>query len=130
MKNKRDKLFKNASRTILLILVCILVFPGCLFAASPKSEAVGKPLRIQDSGKLQKAVYALVQKAGLQQNLINDWHQRARLESKKMQAKDQGQNSKAIAAAASKRACQIQLAMARTPEDITIAGCRATGKTR
>jgi len=85
---------------------------------------------MQDHEKLQKAVYALLQKANVQHKLITDWHQRARLENSKMQAKNHGQSTKAIAAAASKRACQIQLAMARTPEDITIPGCRAMGKIR
>jgi hypothetical protein len=130
MKTKTDKLLKNASPIILLILLCILVFPGCLVAAGSKSDVVGKPQRIQDPGKLQKAVYALLQKANVQHKLITDWHERARLESKKMQAKNHGQSTKAMAAAASKRACQIQLAMARTPEDITIPGCSATGKSR
>jgi hypothetical protein len=130
MKEKVDKLFKYASPLILLMLLYILVFPGYLLAAGAKSDIVGKPQRIQDAGKFQKAMYALVQKASVQHKLINEWHQRARLESNKMQAKNQGQTTKVMASAASKRACQIQLAMARSPEDITIPGCRATGKTR
>ncbi len=130
MKNNTDKLFKNASPIIMLILVCILLGSGSLFAASPKSDNTGKPQRIQDSEKLQKVMYALLQKANVQHKLITDWHQRVRLENNKKQAKNHGQSTKAIAAAASKRACQIQLAMARTPEDITIPGCRATGKIR
>ncbi len=130
MENKTDKLFKNASQTIFVILVCILVFTGCSFAAGSKSDIVGKPQRIQDAGKLQKVMHDLVQKAYAQHKQITQWHESARLESKKMQAKNYGQNNKALVATASKRACQIQLAMARTPEDITIPGCRVTGKTR
>lgn len=130
MENKTYKLLNYASPLTLLILLYILVFPGCLFAAGAKSDIVGKPQRIQDPGKLQKAMYALVQKASVQHNLINDWHQRARLENDKKHAKNNAQTTKVMASAATKRACQIQLAMARTPEDITIPGCRATGKTR
>jgi hypothetical protein len=123
-----EKWMTVAPSIILLILSIILTVPALLMAAGSKSD-IGEPQRIQDPVKLQKAVYALLQKANVQHKLITDWHQRARLESKKMQAKNHGQGTKAIAAAASKRACQIQLAMARTPEDITIPGCRATGKT-
>jgi hypothetical protein len=75
-------------------------------------------------------MHALVQKAYVQQKQITQWHERARLESKKMQARNYGQNNKALVATATKRACQIQLAMARTPEDVTIPGCRATQKNR
>jgi hypothetical protein len=125
-----EKWLTIALSIILLIFLIILVVPTLLFAASAKSDILGKPQRIQDPVKLQKAVYALLQKANVQHKLITDWHQRARLESNKIQAKNNGQNNKAPVAAATKRACQIQLAMARTPEDITIPGCRATGKPR
>jgi hypothetical protein len=125
-----EKWMTVAPSIILLILSIILAVPALLIAAGAKSDIVGKPQRIQDAGKLEKAMYALVQKASVQHKLINDWHQRARLESNKMQAKNQGQSTKAMASAASKRACQIQLAMAQSPEDITIPGCRATQKIR
>ena len=125
-----EKVLTIALPVMLLSLLNILAVPTLLIAASAKSDIIGKPQRIQDPVKFQKAVYALLQKANVQHKLITDWHQRARLESNNMQAKNHGQSSKDIAAAASKRACQIQLAMARTPEDITIPGCRATGKNR
>ena len=125
-----EKVLTIALQVMLLSLLNILAVPTLLIAASAKSDIIGKPQRIQDPVKFQKAVYALLQKANVQHKLITDWHQRARLENNKMQAKNHGQSSKDIAAAASKRACQIQLAMARTPEDITIPGCRATGKNR
>jgi len=125
-----EKLLTIALSVMLLSLLNILGVPTLLIAASAKLDIIGKPQRMQDHEKLQKAVYALLQKANVQHKLITDWHQRALLENNKKQAKNHGQSTKAIAAAASKRACQIQLAMARTPEDITIPGCRATGKNR
>ncbi|MGO9122338.1 MAG: hypothetical protein ACLQPD_32590 [Desulfomonilaceae bacterium] len=125
-----EKCLTIALSVMLLILLNVLGVPALLFAVGPKSDIVGKPQRIQDSGKFQKVMYALLQKANVQHKLITDWHQMARLENNKKQAKNHGQSTKAIAAAASKRACQIQLAMARTPEDITVPGCRATDKFR
>ncbi len=106
-----------------------MALPAMSIAAGPKSYIVGKPQKIQDPEKFEKVMHALVQKAYVQHKLITEWHERARSEAKKMQAKNDRQN-KALAAAAAERACQIQLAMARSPEDITIPGCRATPKTR
>ena len=115
----------------IILLICLAsILPAMSIAASLKSDVVGKPQKIHDSEKLQKAMYALVQKAQVQHKLINEWHEKARLEAKKMQAKNNGQNTKPTAAAATRRACQIQLAMERTPEDITIPGCGPTRKTR
>lgn len=124
-----EKLLATASPIILLILVSIFALPAFLIAASAKSDVVGKPQRIQDPQKLQKTMHALLQKAYAQERIINNWHRKARLENAKMEAKKRKENNGAMAAA-SRRACQIQLAMARSPEDITIPGCRPTPKLR
>ena len=130
MNRISTKLLVSASPMILAIcLASILALPAISISASPKSDVVGKPQRIQDPQRLQKAMSALLQKAYAQQKIINNWHRKARLENAKMEAKQRKENNRAMAEA-SRRACQIQLAMARTPEDITIPGCRPTTKSR
>jgi hypothetical protein len=128
MKTMGQKLLTNTSPVILLILISILYFPGFSFATMPKPGPVGKPQRIEDPQRLQNAMRALLQKAYAQQKIINGWHRKARLETARMEAKEREESAKALAAA-SRRACQIQLAMARSPEDITIPGCRFKSKT-
>jgi hypothetical protein len=130
MNKISKKLLVSASPIILPIcLASILALPAISISASPKSDVVGKPQRINDPQRLQKAMSALLQKAYAQQKMINNWHRKARLENAKMEAKKRKEDNRAMAAA-SQRACQIQLAMARTPEDITIPGCRPTPKLR
>gem|GEM_PF-3288057 len=125
-----EKLLVTASPIILPIcLASILALPAISISASPKPDVVGKPQRIQDPQKLQNAMHALLQKAHAQHKIINNWHRKARLETARMEAKKRKESAKALAAA-SRRACQIQLAMARTPEDITIPGCQPTAKSR
>jgi hypothetical protein len=123
-----EKFLKAVSLIILLILVSILALPASLIAAGAKPKEVGKPQRIQNPQKLENAMHTLLQKAYAQQKIINGWHRKARLETARMEAKEREESAKALAAA-SRRACQIQLAMARTPEDITIPGCRFKSKT-
>lgn len=127
MNKKEQELLKSASPAILLILVSILSFPSFSFATGPKPDPVGKPERIQPQ-RLQYVMHALLQKAYAQEKIINNWHRKARLEATKMEAKKRRESAKAMTAA-SRRACQIQLAMVRTPEDITIPGCRPKSRT-
>ena len=129
MKNKGQKLLTNASPVILLILISILFFPGFSFASGAKPSGVGQPYRIQSPQRLQGAMHALLQRAYSQHRIINNWYRKARLAAAKMRAKERKERSRALTAA-SRRACQIQLAMARSPEDITIPGCRPTAKSR
>jgi hypothetical protein len=125
-----EKMMVTASGMILPIcLASILALPAISSAASPKADVVGKPQRIQDPQRLQKAMHALLHKAYAQHRIINDWYRKARLATAKMEAKERKESAKALAKA-SQRACQIQLAMARTPEDITIPGCRPKPKSR
>jgi hypothetical protein len=120
MKTSGQKLLMSASPVILLILVSMLSFPGFSFAAGTKLAMVGKPQRIQDPQRLERAMHALLQKAYSQHRIIDNWYRKARLAAAKAEAKKREETSKALTAA-SKRACQIQLAMARTPEEFTIA---------
>ncbi len=100
-------------------------------ATGPKPSNVGLPQKIQDPEKLQRALYALLQKADVQSKIVNNWHRKARLETAHMEAENRKQDTKVGAvAAASLRACQIQLAVARSQDDITIPGCRFIPKTR
>lgn len=124
-----EKLLKAASLIILLILVSILALPASPIAAGAKPNGVGKPQSIQDPQRLQNAMHALLQRAYAQQKIINDWHGKARLVNAKAQTGKREESNKASGEAASLRACQIQLAMARSPEDITIPGCRLKSKT-
>ncbi len=125
-----EKLLATASPIILFIcLASISALPAISNAADTKLDAIGKPQTIHDPQKLQIAMHALLQKAYAQQKIINGWHRKARLEAAKVEAKKRKESTKVLAAA-SRRACQIQLAMARTPEDITIPGCRPTPKLR
>ncbi len=128
MKTRGQKLLTNASPAILLIVITILSFPGFSFATMPKPGPVGKPERIQPQ-KLQNLMSALLQKAYSQRKVISDWHRKARLAAAKAEANKRKERSRALTAA-SKRACQIQLAMARSPADITIPGCRPNARSR
>ncbi len=125
-----EKMLVTASPMILPIcLASILALPAISSAASSKADVVGKPQRIQDPQKLYNVMSGLLYKAYAQQKIINDWHRKARLEAAKLEAKKRKESAKALAEA-SRRACQIQLAMARTPDDITIPGCRRKSGTR
>jgi hypothetical protein len=111
MKNIAEKLLTNAPPIILLILVSILVLPAFIMATGPKPSNVGLPQKIQDPEKLQRALYALVRKADAQSKIINNWYRKARLKTTRMQAKKTKQDTKAIAAAASRRAFDSLTAM-------------------
>jgi hypothetical protein len=130
MKKKGRKLLMNASPAILLILISILSFPCFSFAAGTKLAMVGKPQRIQDPQRLERAMEGLLNKAYSQHRIINNWYRKAKLAAAKMQAEKSKERSRTLATEASRRACQIQLAMTRTPEDITIPGCRPNAESR
>ena len=111
MNKIAEKLLTNAPPIILLILVSILVLPAFLMATGPKPSNVGLPQKIQDPEKLQRALYALLQKADVQSKMVNNWHRKARLETTQMQAKNRKQDTKAIAAEASRKAFDSLTAM-------------------
>ena len=111
MNKIAEKLLTNAPPIILLILVSILVLPAFIMATGPKPGNVGLPQKIQDPEKLQSAVYALLQKADFQSKIINNWHRKAQLKTAHMEAKNRKQDTKAIAAEASRRAFDSLTAM-------------------
>ena len=111
MNKIAEKLLTNAPPIILLILVSILVLPAFLMATGPKPSNVGLHQKIQDPEKLQRALYALLQKADVQSKIINNWHRKARLETAHTEAKKPKQDTKAIAAEASLRAFDSLTAM-------------------
>ena len=129
MTKIEKKLLTTASLIILLVLVSVPALPASPIAAGAKPNGVGKPISIQDPQRLQQAMYALLQQANAQQKIINDWHRKARLVTAKTQNRKREESNKGSDEAASLRACQIQLAMARTPDDITIPGCRPKSRT-
>jgi len=130
MKSITETLVGKALLTGAIFLLGIFALPANLIAGSSKMDIVGHWRMVQPE-KLQNALHALLQKAQVQNAKMTQWHRKARLEQDKMQAKNREQDTKVGAvAAASLRACQIQLAMARSQDDITIPGCRFIPKTR
>ena len=111
MNKIAEKLLPNAPPIILLILVSILVLPAFIMATGPKPRNVGLPQKIQGPEKLQRALSALVRKADAQSKIMNNWHRKARLKTARMQAKNRKRDTKAIAAAASRRAFDSLTAM-------------------
>ncbi len=122
MKHIAKNLRNTASLILFLILASLLAAPSFSMAARAKADTIGKAQRFKDPQRLQKAIHVLIQKAQTQQRIINDWHRRSRLEAEKARAKNRKVAVKM--SPATTRACHIQLAMARTQEDITIPGCR------
>jgi len=130
MKSITETLVGKALLTGAIFLLGIFALPANLIAGSSKMDIVGQWRMVQPEN-LQNALHALLQKAQVQNAKMTQWHRKARLEQDKMQAKNREQDTKVGAvAAASLRACQIQLAMARSQDDITIPGCRFIPKTR
>ena len=139
MKSITETLVGKALLTGAIFLLGIFALPANLFAGSSKMDIVGHWRMVQPE-KLQNALHALLQKAQVQDAKMTQWHRKARLEQDKMpdkmqvktQVKNLEQETKvgAVVAAASLRACQIQVAMARSQDDITIPGCRFIPKTR
>ena len=138
MKSITETLVGKALLTGAIFLLGIFALPANLIAGSSKMDIVGQ-WRVVQPEKLQNALHALLQKAQVQNAKMTQWHRKAQLEQDKMQvkmqakmqAKNREQETKVGAeAAASLRACQIQLAMARSQDDITIPGCRFIPKTR
>ena len=135
MKSITETLVGKALLTGAIFLLGIFALPANLIAGSSKMDIVGQWRMVQPED-LQNALHALLQKANVQQAKMTQWHRNARLEQDKMQIKTQAKNREqdtkvgAVVAAASLRACQIQLAMARSQDDITIPGCRFIPKTR
>ena len=134
MKSITETLVGKALLTGAIFFLGIFALPVNLIAGSSKMDIVGQWRMVQPEN-LQNALHALLQKAQVQNGKMTQWHRKARLEQDKMevkmQAKNREQETKVGAeAAASLRACQIQLAMARSQDDITIPGCRFIPKTR
>jgi len=130
MKSFTETLVGKALLTGAIFLLGIFALPANLIAGSSKMDIVGQWRMVQPEN-LQNALHALLQKAQVQNAKMTQWHRKARLERDKMQVKNREQETKVGAvAAASLRACQIQLAMARSQDDITIPGCRFIPKTR
>ncbi len=113
-----------------IFLLGIFLMPALLQAGNTGTAAPGKTQKVQDPERINKALYALLQKADAQRKIINEWNRKRQLEQTKMQVKEREQRTDVMTAEASRRACQVQLAMARTPADITIPGCRPAPKTR
>ncbi len=107
MKKVAEKLLTNAPPIILLILMSILVFPAYLMATGPKQGAVGHAQEIREPEKLQRALYALLQKADVQRKIINNWHRKALLATTQVQAKNCKQDTKAMATDSSRRASDL-----------------------
>jgi hypothetical protein len=80
-------------------------------ATGPKPSNVGLPQKIQDPEKLQRVLYALLQKAYVQSKIINNWRRTARSKTAHMEAKKPKQDTKAIAAVASRTALYSLTAM-------------------
>jgi len=130
MKRTVDRLFEKTALIIPIFLLGIFLMPASLQAGNTGMAVSGKTQKLQDPERINKALYALLQKAQAQRKIINEWNLKRHLEQTKIQAKDRKQRTDVITAEASRRACQIQLAMARTPADITIPGCRPAPKAR
>jgi hypothetical protein len=134
MKSITETLVGKALLTGAIFLLGIFALPANLIAGSSKMDIVGQWRMVQPEN-LQNALHALLQKAQVQNAKMTQWHRNALLEQDKMQVKMQAKNREqdtkvGALAAASLRACQIQLAMARSQDDITIPGCRFIPKTR
>ncbi len=98
-----------------LIMTFVLIFPAFLTAAGPDFSKLGQAQKFQDPVKLRRAVSSLLQKAGAQTKIINDWHRKARLKAAQTEAKNRNQTAKRIATGRSRVAPDSVKAMPVAP---------------